>query len=88
MSLEEDVPVYAEIREAKNLLQLSHPHIVRAYSWWLEPRADNNSSYLFLQMEYVGSLLTGPVNLYSFVKARRLDEVTTQKRQRIREFFT
>jgi len=24
------------IREASNMMKLSHPHIVRAYDWWLE----------------------------------------------------
>lgn len=29
------------IREASNMMKLSHPHLVRAYDWWLERSHSN-----------------------------------------------
>ncbi|EAS07804.1 protein kinase (macronuclear) [Tetrahymena thermophila SB210] len=56
------------MREAANMMRLSHPNIVRAYDWWLE-KSDNscNQFNLYIQMEYVGEINKAH-NLFSFTK--------------------
>ena len=54
------------MREAYHLMQLNHPHVVRCYSWWLEHSNEENTVFLYLQLEFVGDLNSTSRSLNNF----------------------